>query len=194
MWSHGRAEQIKSFFGMRTPVLQGFVDSVFEGLVSALNSHHLGAEQSHLLHVRTLACHVGCPHVNRARHLHQGAHCGRCNAVLPSTGLSNDALFPHVFGQQNLPDGIVDLVCSRVVEVLSFQINLAAVQLAQRLREIERRGAADIVAQQHVEFFAEILALNHFPVAFAQGFNARTQDFWDVGTAVVAEKPFSFTW
>ena len=80
---HGRAERgPKSLFGMRTPVLQGFVAaSVFEGLVSALNSHHLGAEQSHLLHVRTLACHVGCPHTNRARHLHQGAHRGRCNAA-----------------------------------------------------------------------------------------------------------------
>ena len=55
-----------------------------------------------------------------------------------STRLSDDASLAHLLRHQNLTDGIVDLVRTGMVQVLTLQIQLASVLLAHALGIIER--------------------------------------------------------
>ena len=51
-----------------------------------------------------------------------GTHCG--HAVLPGTSLCHDTLLAQAPTQQGLPQGVVDFVGPRVVEVLALQVDL----------------------------------------------------------------------
>jgi hypothetical protein len=51
--------------------------------------------------------------------------------MLTGTCLSNNPGFTHFPGQKDLPDGIVDFMGTGVVEVFSFEIDLASVFCTQ---------------------------------------------------------------
>ena len=98
---------------------------------------HLGTQHLHTLHVGMLALHIGGTHEHLALHVHQGTDCGCGHTMLSGTCLSDNTRLSHLLGQQNLTDGIIDLVGTRVVQVLTLQIQLTAVLLAHALGEIE---------------------------------------------------------
>lgn len=50
--------------------------------------------------------------------------------MLPRSSGSNDAVQAHSLGEHCLCDGVVDLVGSAVVEILSLQVNLRAFSVA----------------------------------------------------------------
>jgi hypothetical protein len=75
--------------------------------------------------------------------------------VLAGAGLGDDAALAHALGQQRLADGVVDLVRAGVVEVLALEVQAPAGDLAEALGEVQRRRAADEVAQQPVELGPE---------------------------------------
>lgn len=70
-------------------------------------------------HVELLPSHVLGAHVNVALHAKLGTDSSSGHTVLSGTRLGNDALLAQSLGEQNLADGIVDLVRPRVVQVLS---------------------------------------------------------------------------
>src|SRR5262249_7742118 len=61
----------------------------------------------------------------------------------------------HPPGQQALPDRVVDLVRAGVVEVLALEVDGVAGRLRQPAGRVQRRRAADVVAQEPVELRAE---------------------------------------
>ena len=58
--------------------------------------------------------------------------------MLTGSCLSDNAGLAHLLCHQNLADGIVDLVCSCMVQVLTLQIELATIFLAHAFGIIER--------------------------------------------------------
>ena len=66
--------------------------------------------------------------------------------MLTGTCLGHDACLAHTLGYQDLPDGIVDLVGTGMVEVLALQIELAAISLAHTFGKIKWRRTTHIVA------------------------------------------------
>lgn len=50
----------------------------------------------------------------------------RGNTMLSSTSLGDDAALVHAQAQQRLPQGVVDLMCASVVQVLALQVNFRA--------------------------------------------------------------------
>ena len=99
---------------------------------------HLSSQHLHALHIGMLTLHIGSAHENLALHVHQGTDRSSCHTVLTSTRLSDDASLAHLLRHQNLTDGIVDLVRTGMVQVLTLQIQLASVLLAHALGIIER--------------------------------------------------------
>jgi hypothetical protein len=81
--------------------------------------------------------------VDGAFHAHQRGGGRRGHAVLSRAGLGDDLLLAHALGQQNLADGVVDLVRAEVVQILALEVDLGpAAAFGQVGAEIERIGTA----------------------------------------------------
>jgi hypothetical protein len=124
MRTNGRSNHIMRVFGMTAPVANGLVCGVFQCHVSRSDRNYRGPQHSHFFHVRKLPFHIGFPHINRTRHLHEGTHRSRGYSMLSGTGFGNDAGFAHSLGNEHLPYGIVDFVGTGMVKVFAFKINL----------------------------------------------------------------------
>src|SRR5574344_1158099 len=130
MRTYGRTYDIESVGWMATPVADSLVGGVFESPVARLHRSYLRSKHFHSFNVGVLALHVESTLIHHARHVHQCAHRSRSHTMLSSSRLGDDTFLSHFLGQQNLTDGVVDLVGTRMVEVLALQIELASIALA----------------------------------------------------------------
>ena len=115
------AEAVVGAVGVGDPVPEGLVDGVLEGLRTGFDRDHLGAQQPHPCHVERLTPSVDGAHVDHAFQAEQRARGGGGDPVLTGTGLGDHSGLAHVSRQQSLPEHVVDLVRTGVVQVLSFQ-------------------------------------------------------------------------
>ena len=145
MRPYGRADDVVGIGRMAAPVADGLVGSVLQGHVAAGYRYYGGSQHLHLLHVDVLAFHVCLAHVHHTLHAHQRTDGSRSHAVLSGTGLGNDALLAHATCQQNLADGVVDFVCSGMVQVFPLQVDAATILLREPMGQVEGRGASHIV-------------------------------------------------
>ena len=150
-----RADDVVRRRDVRDPVANRRADGLLERSRPDLDRRHLRAEQPHPLDVRPLAAHVLGPHVDDALEVEQRAGGRGRHAVLAGAGLGDHARLAHPPREQRLADRVVDLVRAGVREVLALQVDAPAGRLGQPLGEEQRRGAADVVAQQRVELGPE---------------------------------------
>ena len=108
--------------------------------------------------------------------------------MLSGTRLRDDARLTHLLGQQDLSDGVVDLVGTRVIQVLTLQVELAAVLLTHALGIVERRGPAHVVFQQRVVSLLELRGLDDRQVGVLQVVYALVEYLRHVGTAELSVK------
>src|SRR6185437_6457329 len=77
--------------------------------------------------------------------------------MLAGAGFSDDPLFSHPAGEQDLAEHVVDFVRAGVVELLALEIDPGAAELLrQPFGEIERARAPDIMLEQGVELGLEL--------------------------------------
>jgi len=97
--------------------------------------------------------------------------------MLPRTGLGNDPFLAHSQGQQGLPQGVVDLVGTGVVQVFPLEPDAgatvgSAVVGGETLGLIQRCRPADVVLEQTVELGGEsgiVPGLGRCLLQFRQG-------------------------
>ena len=124
-------------------------DGVLQRPRSRGDGDDLRPQQTHAVDVQRLALRVLLAHENDAFHPHEGRRRRRGHAVLSSAGFRNQPRLPHAPGQQRLPQYVVDLVRTRMVEVLALQIDFCAAQFARHpFREVETAGPARIIVEQ----------------------------------------------
>ena len=138
VWPHRRTYDVEGVGRMAAPVADGLTAGIAQRHVTCAYGVHLCAQHLHALHVCVLTLHIGSSHEYLALHVHQCTDRRRCHTVLSSTRLRDDARLAHFLGKQNLSDGVVDLVGTCVVQVLTLQVELAAVLLTHALGIIER--------------------------------------------------------
>ena len=140
----GRAEDVMRGADVGDPVAHGLVDRFLERLLAGLHGHDLRAEHFHAIHIQFLPLAIHRAHVNDALQSEHGGDGGGGDAVLAGAGLGDDARLAHAPGEQDLADGVVDLVRAGVDQILALEINLRAAEfLGQAFGEVQRRGAAD---------------------------------------------------
>ena len=128
---------------VRNPVAHRFVDGFLQSLLSRVNRHDFRAEHFHAIHVEFLPLAIHRAHVDDAFHPEHRGDGGGGDAVLARAGLGDDAGLAHAFGEQDLADGVVDLVRAGVEQVLALEKNFRAAEFAREaFGEIKRCGPA----------------------------------------------------
>ena len=137
----GRAEDVMRAADVRHPVAHRLVDGFLQGLLPRLHRHHFRAEHFHAVHIQFLPLAIHRAHVDDAFQAeHRGDRRGG-HAVLARAGFGDDARLAHAPGQQDLADGVVDLVRAGVVQILALEIDFRAAQFAgEPFGKIQRRG------------------------------------------------------
>ena len=109
-----RADDVVRVADVGDPVAHGVVEGVLERLRVPLVTLRTSAPSSFMR--TTLSdwrCHILFTHVDDALVAEQGAGRGRGDAVLARAGLGDDARLVHAPREQDLAEGVVDLVCAR---------------------------------------------------------------------------------
>ncbi|CEG09099.1 hypothetical protein BN961_02520 [Afipia felis] len=91
-----------------------------------------------------------------------------------SSSFSDNSLFPHAPCDQNLTEHVVDLVGTRVVQLVAFKVYFGAFAVVcQTLGEVQRAGSAYIVFEIEIHLALEQMALARFYVHTLQLENER---------------------
>jgi hypothetical protein len=154
--SEGGAEDVVGVVDGGDPVAHGFVDGFLEGGLASGDGDDLGAHEAHAGNVEGLAFHVDCAHIDGAVHAEAGADGGGGDAVLAGTGFGDDAGFAEALGEEDLADGVVDLMRSGVEEVLALEVDFGATEFfGPAFGEVEGGGPTAVVVEEVVEFGLE---------------------------------------
>ena len=162
--TRGGAENVVRRLNVGHPVAERLVDGILEGRRTGGHGDHLGPQHLHARDVEGLTLGVLTAHVDRAI---QPQECGGRrggHAVLARTRLSDDARLAQLFGEQSLTQYVVDLVGTRVVEVLTLEEDAHAAQIGRKARSLGQQGGTtgvvgEQVAQAMLEGFVAPQAL-----------------------------------
>ena len=77
--------------------------------------------------------------------------------MLAGTGLGNDVLLAHALSKQNLPQDVINLVATGVIQILALEPDVSADISGELLRVVQRRGTSDISTLKPVELIEKIL-------------------------------------
>ena len=129
------ADDVEGIPDRRDPGAHRFVHGVLEGRRPCGDGYDLGAEDTHPVDVVRLPADILFAHEDPALHAEEGRRRGCRHAVLAGPGFGDHLFLSHPPGEEHLPQGVVDLVGTRVVHVLPFEIELRP---AESLREPPR--------------------------------------------------------
>ena len=135
------ADEVVRRLDVRDPVADRLARRLLQRARAELHRAHLGAEEPHALDVRALAAHVLGAHVHDALEPEARADGRRRDAVLPRSGLGDDAPLAEPDGEERLADRVVDLVCPGVQQILALEQHSLAGRREPRCL-VERRRAA----------------------------------------------------
>ena len=90
-----RTDNIESVVAIRDPVAESFIHRVLQSRAALFNRMDCRAKHLHALDIWRLALHVDCAHVDLAGHPEKRGDCRRRDAVHPSAGFCDQALFTH---------------------------------------------------------------------------------------------------
>ena len=149
---------------------------------------HLSTPQAHLVYVESLAFSIFLAHEYFAFHVHQRRRRSRGNTVLTCARFSNNARFTHLLGKQNLPEHVIDLMRTGVVQVFTLQVDLCATQrLGQTLGIVQKRRTIGVFVQKLVQLRLEFWVIFVAIVSFLELDNGIHQRFRHVLPTMDAE-------
>lgn len=84
---------------------------------------HFCSQKAHLIDIQRLPFNVFDTHIDLAFHPEEGGHRRRRDPVLPCAGFGDHARFAHPFRQKHLPQAVIDLMRSGMIQVFPLQVN-----------------------------------------------------------------------
>ena len=180
------AEEVVGLVERGGPVAQRLVHRVLQGARAGFHADDLRAHQTHAVHVRRLALHVGLAHVDHAVQAEQRASERGGGAVLPGAGLRDDTGLAHLLGKERLADHLVGLVRAAVDEVLALEED-ARIALERQVAAFGQRGGpAEVVAEQAAVFGHECVVVERVDEGLLELVERRDERFGDELSAELA--------
>ena len=149
---HDGAEAVVGVLDTARPLTHRLGNRVLQGAGAVRNRDHLRSEKAHLVDIERLALRVHLAHEDHALHTHERRDGRGRHAVLTRTGLRNETRLAHLLREQRLPEAVVDLVRTRVIQVLALQVDLRAAEVLRHLLGIvEAARAARILVEERLQ-------------------------------------------
>ena len=151
-----RAQHVVSRANVCHPIAHGFVDGIFQCLAAGGYRNHPCAQQFHSKYIQFLAANVFFTHIDIAFQAQKRAN-RRCSyAMLARSCFRDDSFLGHPAREQALSKAVIDLVRTRVIEILALQVNPgAAPGLRQPCSVIQRGRASRVGVEQLIELRME---------------------------------------
>ena len=149
MGTHDRAQAVVGVADAARPLPHSLGDSVLQGGCAGGDGHYPRPQQPHFIDIEGLAPGILLPHEHHALHTHEGGGGGGGHAVLPRSGLRDEPSLAHPLGQERLTQHVVDLMGSRVVQVLPLEIDLGSPQILRHTPgEVQPGGPSGVLVKQ----------------------------------------------
>src|SRR6185437_14332766 len=190
--AHHGPDDVVGRVHIRDPVAQGFVRRVLERPGAGRHGHHGRPQESHAIDVEALPPGVLFPHVDDALEPELGAHRRGRDAMLARPGFRDDAALPHAQCQEDLAEGVVDLVGAGVVEVFALAGHADAVSHHFRdPREIRnRRRPPNVVPEEQPQLVPERLVFPGGVINARELLERRDECLGDIPATVRPEASF----
>ena len=187
----GRSHDVVSILDTCYPSTEGSIYSVLKHARTICHAKYLGTKQFHTENVKRLTFNIFLTHIDCTVHVEKGCGCCCCNTVLTCTSFGDDFLLAHTFGKQNLTKGIVNLVGTCVVKVLTFKINLCPTNMiSQTFSVVKRRLTSHIVFEEIIQFRLETWIFLGLTIGLVQFNNGCHQRFRNELTTEFSVKSF----
>ena len=132
MRANGASDAVDGGFIFLAVRSKGGIDRFLQRLSTVRDGDDSCTEQLHTRYVRGLLLNVNFSHVDVAFQTKVGGGGRNGNSVLSGTRLGDQLLFAEVRGQQTFSHAMIELVCARVIEVLSFQVDLTVAKVVRQ--------------------------------------------------------------
>ena len=183
-------DDVEGILDVGDPVAQRLVHGVLQRPGAGCYRDDVGAQQLHPKDVGGLALDVRLAHVDDTRDVEQRAHRRRRHPVLSGPGFGDDPGLAHALGEQDLADGVVDLMRPGVVELVALEIDLgAAEKLSQAAGKIKRARPADVMLHLRMKLVPEGRIVLGHGVGLFDLQDQRHQGFGNKPAAIDAEVP-----
>ena len=145
--SDSRSQNIEGF-QITHPSSKGCIYCILEGFGACFHSVNSRPHHFHAEDIKALAFYILCTHVNIALHTKLSCSCRSCHTMLTCSSFSDDSGLAHTLSQKNLPQNIIELMGTQMIEIFPLQINLSSAQmLSQTFCKVERSFPSRIIRQ-----------------------------------------------
>src|SRR5690606_26555692 len=183
-------DDVEGRFDVGHPVAHSFIERVLQGTRARVYRHDLRTQQLHAVNVRRLPPYVFRAHVDNAFHAIARRDSRRGHTMLPGACFCNDAGFAQPTREEYLPDAVIDLVRTGMVEVFALKPYLCTAQLFRpALGVVHGTGTTHKVLEFVMEFFQEFRVVTVFFVGLLEFVERMYQRFGHEGPAKTAEMP-----
>src|SRR2546423_992996 len=115
---------------IRHPIPHRFVDRLLQRRLAGCHRDNLRVKEFHARNIESLTLHVDLAHIDHTLTSEARGHCSGSDAMLTRSGFGDDSSFTHPPREEDLTESIVNLVRAGMKQVLSFQIDPGAAELA----------------------------------------------------------------
>lgn len=187
------ADKIMGRVQSSDPVSHSLVDSVLQGLGTGGNGDNSTTKHLDPEDVQLLPPHILSTHENVTLHAKLGADGGGGDTVLTGTSLGDNSSLAQSLGEENLANGIVNLVRTSMVEIFPLEPNpRTAHLLGQPLGKVKFTRSVD-VPKHILKLFPERRVLLGLGISGFELVQTIDKRFSDIGTAEKTESRREFT-
>ena len=121
-----RANNVKGIVDIRDPVAHGFIHGVFQRTRTRSHRDNLRSQELHSIDIQRLSANVFLTHKNVTLETQPGCNRRAGDTMLTRTRLGNHPLLAHIFGEECLPDRVIHLVGTGVIQIFALEQDACA--------------------------------------------------------------------
>ena len=149
------------------------------------------SQKAHPIHVQRLTLRILFSHKYFTFHPHHGSCCSCRHPMLTGSCLCDHTGFSHFLCQQYLPQHVINLMCTGMIQIFSLQIHFCPAEILCHMSRIVQPGRSSrIFIQKLRQFPVELRVIFIMIVGFLQFQNRIHQRLRNILSAVYSKSTF----